>query len=46
MATELDMHSNFRRNAEERVQNAEGTVTQLSEQLALVARDGNLTPLV
>ncbi|CDJ37464.1 hypothetical protein ETH_00030800 [Eimeria tenella] len=42
MATELDMHSNFRRNAEERVQNAEGTVTQLSEQLALVARDDDV----
>ena len=41
MAAELDIHANFRRNAEERVQSAEATVTQLSGQLALLARDGD-----
>lgn len=40
MTRELDVHAKFRRTAEERVQTAEDTVTQLSEQLSLVAREG------
>ncbi|CDJ48001.1 hypothetical protein, conserved [Eimeria brunetti] len=42
MAIDLDMHANFRRSAEERVQSAEAMVTQLSEQFALLARDDDV----
>ncbi|KAL8436886.1 hypothetical protein ACSSS7_001388 [Eimeria intestinalis] len=37
---ELENHARFRQAAEQRVQDAEGLVAQLSEQLTLVAREG------
>ena len=46
MTADLDVHANFRRDAEERVQGAEAMVSQLSGQLALLARDGGLYSLL
>lgn len=42
MTADLDVHANFRRDAEERVQGAEAMVSQLSGQLALLARDDDV----
>ncbi|CDI87263.1 hypothetical protein, conserved [Eimeria praecox] len=42
MDAALEIHANFRRSAEERVQSAEAMVTQLSGQFALLARDDDV----
>lgn len=42
MTDELNAHADFRRAAEARVQSAENTVAHLSEQLTLVAREGQI----
>ncbi|KAL8272255.1 hypothetical protein Esti_003811 [Eimeria stiedai] len=42
MTCELENHARFRQAAEQRVQDAEGLVAQLSEQLTLVAREDDV----